>query len=77
MSVEYISKDRAELTFEANKKRLRTEASILLSWALNEALAEMSEQFLKALHDGELLEITTTPAEMMPFFQRAIEKHKS
>jgi hypothetical protein len=48
----YNHKDAVVLAFDANKKRLRTEGSIVLAALMNEALNEMATQFNAALGIG-------------------------
>lgn len=53
----YTHKDAVTLAFDANKKRLRTEGSIVLAALMNEALNEMTTRFNAGLAEGEILEI--------------------
>ena len=70
----YTYKDDVSLAFEANKKRLRAEGSIILSALLNEALSEMTTQFNAALARGEVLEIGGSREEMKAFLRVAAQK---
>lgn len=70
----YGYKDEVALAFEANKKRLRAEGSILLAEVLNEALNEMTTQFNAALARGEILSIGGTREEMKGLLQAAAVK---
>ena len=70
----YMHKDRVQLAFDANKKRLRTEGAIVLAAVMNEALAEMTYQFNEALERGELLEIGGSREEMKAFFRQAADR---
>lgn len=70
----YRYKDNVELTFDANKKRLRAEGSIILSAMMNEALNEMAKQFHEALGRGELLEIGGSREEMKAFLRIAANR---
>jgi hypothetical protein len=54
---DYRYKDAVALAFDANKKRLRTEGSIVLAALMNEALNEMTTRFNAGLSEGEILEI--------------------
>jgi hypothetical protein len=67
----YKRKDAVTLAFDANKKRLRAEGSIILAEVMNEALAEMDDEFQAALKEGRILEISGTRAEMKEFLRRA------
>ena len=68
-------KDRIELTYEANKRRLRLEGGLILAEMMNEALQEMNTAFHEALNRGELLEISGTREEMKGFLKRAAARH--
>lgn len=70
----YNKKDTVVLTYNANKKRLRCEGQILLDEVLNEAVAEMDEQFTEALNRGEVLTIEGSRAEFRRFLRAASEK---
>lgn len=70
----YRKKDYVALTYEANKKRLRAEGSIILAIIMNEAIAEMDAQFADALNEGEVLNISGSPEEMRAFLRHAAER---
>ena len=70
----YGYKDDVALAFEANKKRLRAEGSIILAAVMNEALHEMTTQFNAALARGEILSIGGSREEMMGFLRDAAAK---
>lgn len=74
MARSYHKMDEVELAFEGNKKRLRTEGSIILQRVMNEALAEMTSQFQESLAHGELLQLGGTAAEMKQYLKLASEK---
>jgi hypothetical protein len=67
-------KDNVALTFDANKKRLRTEGQIILAALMNEALHEMTSQFNEALSRGEILEIGGSREEMKGFLRIAASR---
>ena len=67
-------KDEVALAYDANKKRLRTEGSIILAAVMNEALHEMTSQFNAALAEGGILEITGSREEMKSFLRSAAQK---
>lgn len=67
----YRKKDRLALAYDANKKRIRTEGTIILNEVLNSALAEMDRQFQEAVNRGELLSIVATGEEMRAFLRDA------
>jgi hypothetical protein len=70
----YRCKDDVDLVYDANKTRLRVEAQILLDEAMNEALNEMTQQFIAGLGRGELLEIGGTQEEMQQFLRVAVNR---
>lgn len=70
----YNTKDSVALAYDANKKRLRAEGSIILAELLNMALAEMTGQFNDALDRGEILEIGGTREEMKGFLRVAAKR---
>jgi hypothetical protein len=70
----YRRKDQVQLAYDANKKRIRAEASILLDAVVNEALDVMTAEFNEALLRGEILRIDGTQQEMVAFFQKAARK---
>lgn len=70
----YLYKDDVALAYDANKKRLRTEGSIMLQAAMNEALSEMTAQFNEALARGEILEIGGSREEMKALLYSAAQK---
>ena len=70
----YTYKDAVGLAFDANKKRLRAEGSILLAAVMNEALNEMTEQFNEGLKRGEILEIGGSRDEMKQFLATAAQR---
>lgn len=70
----YSYKDEVALAFEANKKRLRAEGSILLAEVMNEALNEMTVQFNAALARGEILSIGGSREEMKDLLRLAAQK---
>ncbi len=70
----YGYKDDVALAFDANKKRLRAEGSILLAEAMNEALDEMTTQFNEALAVGQILYIGGSREEMKALLFTAAQK---
>jgi len=70
----YITKDNVQLAYDANKKRLRAEGSIILAEVMNSALSEMTAQFNAALGNGQILEIGGTREEMKEFLRIAAQK---
>lgn len=70
----YTYKDNVALAYDANKKRLRAEGSILLAELMNEALSEMTTQFNEALNHGEILEIGGTREEMKALLWKAAQR---
>lgn len=70
----YNTKDAVELAWDANKKRLRAEGSIILAELMNMALDEMTSEFNAALDKGEILEIGGTREEMKGFLRVAAQK---
>lgn len=70
----YNKKDKVTLAYDANKKRLRAEGSIILMHIMNDAISEMDTQFAEALNRGEILNIGGTVAEMKEYLRRAAEK---
>lgn len=57
---DYKYKNQSALAYDANKKRLRAEANIITSEALNEAIENMTQEFNSSLHNGIILELTDT-----------------
>ena len=70
----YRYKDNVQLAYDANVKRIRTEGAIVLQAMLNEALAEMDQQFTEALNRGEVLSIGGSREEMLGFLRTAAQK---
>lgn len=70
----YIYKDNIQLAFDANKKRLRTEAAVIYDAIVNEALGEMTKQFNIALARGDILEIGGSREEMKGFLRVAAQR---
>lgn len=70
----YTHKDAVSLAYDANKKRLRTEGSIVLAEVMNAALTEMTDQFNEALNRGEVLEIGGSRDEMKALLLAAARK---
>ena len=56
----YSYKDETALAYEAFKKRLRSEASIVLAAVLNEALSEGTKRFNEELARGGIPRIDVT-----------------
>lgn len=56
MATNYNYKGPEKLAFDANKKRLRTECTILMDRVVNEVFNEMAIQFNEALSNGQILE---------------------
>ncbi len=77
MASSYTYKNRADLAYDANKKRLRAEGQIILATILNEALNEMTVQFNKAKDRGEVLTIGGTQKEMKAFLKLAADRELS
>lgn len=59
---EYKYKDAAASAYDANKKRLRAEANIVMADALNEAIEDMTHEFNSSLHNGVILELESHQA---------------
>ena len=70
----YKKKNKGVLAFQANVKRIRCEANIVLQEVLNSALAEMSDEFDAAFNDGNILEIECTPDELKKLLLRAAQR---
>lgn len=70
----FTHKTDVDLTFDANKRRIRTEANILLAALINEALEEMSTKFNKGLAKGNVLEIGGDRDEMRALLRRVAKK---
>ena len=70
----YHYKDEVARAFDANKKRLRAEGSIILSDLLNEALHEMTIDFNRALARGEILRIGGSREELKAFLRIAAQR---
>lgn len=70
----YNRKNESTLTFNANKKRLRNEAQILLDALMNDALSEMSDEFEEALIRGEVQRIEGTREDLREYLRRASER---
>lgn len=73
----YRYKDRVDLEFSANLKRLRVEGRIILDDVLNEALNEMNFQFQAALARGEILSIGGSREDMKAYLRAAAERQLS
>ena len=69
-------KDAAELAYDANRVRLRTEGRIALARLLNEAMNEMTVEFKAALARGELLELDGSPEEMERYLFAAVQRRQ-
>ena len=70
----YRYKDEVALAYDANKKRLRLEGRILLDRIMNEALAEMTDQFNRGLERGEVLLIGGSEDEFKSFLRIAASR---
>jgi hypothetical protein len=70
----YTRKDPAQLAYDANKKRLRAEVSVITDAVLNEVLSEMTKQFNDALNRGEILTIGGTRDEVLGYVGRATKR---
>lgn len=70
----YNRKDAVQLAYDANKKRLRAEVSVITDALLNEVLDEMTEQFNAALLRGELLQISGSRDELLGYVGRATKR---
>lgn len=70
----YTKRDSVELAYAANVKRIRLEGRIVLDNLMNEALAEMTEEFNERLTRGELLNIEGNREELKKYLRRAADK---
>ncbi len=70
----YIRKGTAQLVYDANKKRIRTEAQVLLAEVVNDAIDAMTTEFNAALNNGEVLHIGGEREEMLRFLRTAARK---
>ena len=73
----FSHKDSVALAYDANKKRLRAEGSIILAEVMNEALHEMTTQFNVALGQGQILHIGGPREEMKQLLRAAAVKELS
>lgn len=71
---DYRYKDAARRAYDANKKRIRVEAQILLDEMLNEAFDEMTRQFNEALNRGEILDLTASRGELLELLSSAAKR---
>lgn len=67
-------KNANALTFDAGKKRLRTEARIVLDQVLNEALARYATEFNAAIKRGIRPQVTFTPDELRALLLRSAQR---
>jgi len=70
----YRRKSAADLVYDANKVRIRTEARVLLNEVINDAIDAMTIEFNEALNRGEVLSIGGTREEMLVFVRTAARK---
>lgn len=69
-----VKKDETALVFDQNKKRIRFEVQLLVDRVLNEALAQMADEFVSALARGELLVLDGNEDELRGLLRRAAAK---
>jgi hypothetical protein len=74
MATSYKYKQKQELVFEANKKRLRLEGQILLADLLNEAVSVMSDRFNEAYLEGTILELDGNRDELKSYLLEAANR---
>lgn len=70
----YQMKDQVQLAYDANKRRLRVEAQVVLADVMNSALSEMTSQFNKALERGEILDIGGSRDELRALLWEASKR---
>lgn len=67
-------KSKTELIYDANKKRIRTEGSILLAELMNEALDVMTEKFEEAKQNGGVLELDGNRGKLKEYLWEASKR---
>lgn len=74
MATNYTYKGPEKLVYDANKKRLRTECTILFDRVINEIFNEMTIQFNDALAEGKILEIKGSEDHVKELLRIATKK---
>lgn len=77
MSTNYNYKGPEKLAFDANKKRLRVECTILMDRVVNEVFNEMTLQFNEALAEGQILEFSGATEHVKELLRIAAAKELS
>lgn len=74
MATNYNYKGPERLAYDANKKRLRVECTILTDRIVNEILNEMTLQFNEGLAEGKILEFKGSEDHVKDLLRIAAQK---
>jgi hypothetical protein len=74
MAIGYKELHEAELSWRENREQINLQGRQILRRVLNEALTELSEQFIAALENGEILEINPGQQELKALLLKHSQK---